>query len=169
MLYPDLLMLAILLAGICSTGRAQQSSQALHNHVHREVTTGQAPLVASLPPQQRMNLSIVLPLRNQAELASLLHRLYDPSSPDFRQFLSVDQFTERFGPTVQDYQAAVAFARANGFTITGTPVNRLVVPISGTADQINSAFHVRMNVYRHPTEDRTFYSPDREPWDRTAP
>ena len=156
-------MLAILLAGICSTGRAQQSSQALHNHVHREVTTGQAPLVASLPPQQRMNLSIVLPLRNQAELASLLHRLYDPSSPDFRQFLSVDQFTERFGPTTHDYQATAAFARANGLTVTGTPVNRLVVPISGTVDQINSAFHVRMNVYRHPTEDRTFYSPDREP------
>jgi subtilase family serine protease len=89
-LYPDLLMLAILLAGICNIGRAQQSSQPLHNHVHREVTTGQAPLVGSLPPQQRMNLSIVLPLRNQAELTSLLQRLYDPFSPDFRQFLSVD-------------------------------------------------------------------------------
>jgi hypothetical protein len=162
-LYPNLVMLAVLLAGASNMGRAQQPSQPLHNHVHREVTTGQAPLVASLPPQQRMNLSIVLPSRNQAELASLLQRLYDPSSPDFRQFLSVDQFTERFGPTAHDYQAAVAFARANGFTITGTPVNRLIVPISGTADQINSAFHVRMNVYRHPTEDRTFYSADREP------
>jgi Pro-kumamolisin, activation domain/FG-GAP-like repeat/Bacterial Ig-like domain (group 3)/FG-GAP repeat len=155
-----LAILAVLLAGTCN---AQQPSQALHNHVHREVATGQAPLVGSLPPEQRMNLSIVLPLRNQAELASLLQRLYDPSSPDFRQFLSVDQFTERFGPTVHDYQAAVAFAQANGFTVTGTPVNRLVVPISGTVDQINSAFHVRMNIYRHPTEDRTFYSPDREP------
>ena len=162
-LYPDLLMLAILLAGICNLGRAQQSSQPLHNHVHREVTTGQAPLVGSLPPQQRMNLSIVLPLRNQAELASLLQRLYDPSSPGFRQFLSVDQFTERFGPTTHDYQAAAAFARANGFTVTAIAANRLVVPISGTVDQVNSAFHVRMNVYRHPTEDRTFYSPDREP------
>jgi subtilase family serine protease len=156
-------MLAILLAGICHVGRAQQSSQVLHNHVHPEVTTGQAPLVGSLPPQQRMNLSIVLPLRNQAELASLLQQLYDPSSPNFRRFLSVDQFTERFGPTTHDYQAAAAFARANGFTVTGTAANRLVVPISGTVDQINSAFHVRMNVYRHPTEDRTFYSPDRDP------
>ena len=119
--------------------------------------------MGSLPPEQRMNLSIVLPLRNQAELTSLLQRLYDPSSPDFRQFLSVDQFTERFGPTAHDYQAVVAFARANGFTVTGTPANRLVVPISGTVDQINNAFHVRMNVYRHPTENRTFYSPDREP------
>ena len=158
-----LVVLAVLLAGACSLGRAQQTSQPLHNHVHRAVTGGQAPLVGSLPAGQQMNLSIVLPLRNQAELASLLQRLYDPTSPDFRQFLTVDQFTERFGPTAHDYQAAVSFARANGFTVTGTPVNRLVVPISGTVDQINSAFHLRMNVYRHPTQDRTFYSPDREP------
>ena len=156
-------MLAVLLTGTCNLGRAQQTSQLLHNHVHREITGGQAPLVGSLPPGQQMNLSIVLPLRNQTELASLLQRLYDPTSPDFRQFLTVDQFTERFGPTAHDYQAAVSFARANGFTVTGTPVNRLIVPITGTVDQINSAFHLRMNVYRHPTQDRTFYSPDREP------
>ena len=125
-----LVMLAVLLAGTCNLGRAQQTSQLLHNHVHREITGGQAPLVGSLPPGQQMNLSIVLPLRNQTELASLLQRLYDPTSPDFRQFLTVDQFTERFGPTAHDYQAAVSFARANGFTVTGTPVNRLIVPIT---------------------------------------
>ncbi len=105
----------------------------------------------------------MLPLRNQGDLSSLLQRLYDPTSPNFRQFLTVDEFTQQFGPTARDYQAAVAFAQANGFTVTGTPANRLVVPITGTVDQINSAFHIRMNVYRHPTENRTFYSPDREP------
>jgi len=142
---------------------AQEPSPTLHNHVHREVTDGLAPLVGSLAPGQQMNLSIVLPLRNQADLKSLLQRLYDPTSPDFRQFLSVDQFTERFGPTASDYQAVVSFAQANGFTVTGTATNRLIVPISGTVDQINHAFHVSMNVYRHPTEDRTFFSPNREP------
>jgi hypothetical protein len=144
-------------------GHAQEQFPTLHNHVHREVTDGQTPLVGSLPSGQQMNLSIVLPLRNQPELKSLLQRLYDPTSPDFRQFLSVDQFTERFSPTASDYQVVVAFAQANGFTVTGTATNRLVVPIRGTVDQINHAFHVSMNVYRHPTEDRTFFSPNREP------
>ncbi len=110
-----------------------------------------------------MNLSIVLPLRNQDDLKGFLARLYNPSSPDYRHFLSVDEFTARYGPTADDYQAVVAFARANGFTVTGTPSNRLVVPVSGTVDQINRAFNVRMNVYQHPTEQRTFFSPDREP------
>jgi Pro-kumamolisin, activation domain len=156
-------VLAILAIAACSVGRAQQPTQMLRNHVRPEVSSGQAPLVGSMSPEQRLNFSIVLPLRNQAALTSLLHRLYDPSSPDYRQFLTVDQFTEQFGPTAQDYAAVVAFARANGLAVTGTPANRLIVPLSGTVDQINRAFNVRMNLYQHPAENRTFFSPDREP------
>ena len=57
------------------------------------VAKGQAVPVALLPPTQHLNLAIMLPLRNQADLTSLLGRLYDPSSPDYRQFLTVAQFT----------------------------------------------------------------------------
>jgi hypothetical protein len=135
----------------------------LHDHVRTAVSSGQAALVGSLPPEQNMQLSIVLPLRNQAELTSLLGRLYDPASPDYRHFLSVDQFTQQFGPTAEDYQAVVEFAQASGFTVTCTPANRMIVPISGSVAQINRALNLRMNVYQHPAEKRTFYSPDREP------
>jgi subtilase family serine protease len=127
------------------------------------VASGQAAPVGVLPASQRMNLAIMLPLRNQAELANLLDRLYDPTSPNYRQFLSVAQFTEQFGPTVEDYQAVITFAKANGFTVTDTPANRLLVDINGTVAQIQNAFHVVMTVYQHPTENRRFYSPDREP------
>src|SRR5208283_4643735 len=88
---------------------------------------------------------------------------YDPSSPDYRQFLTVAQFTEGFSPTEQDYQAVVNFAEANGLTVTDTPPNRLLVDVNGSVAQIEKAFHVVMTVYQHPTEKRTFYSPDREP------
>jgi len=47
--------------------------------------------------------------------------------------------------------------------VADMPANRMMVPISGTVDQVETAFHVSMRVYRHPKEDRTFYSPDREP------
>ena len=151
------------LAFFTASGQAQQSLQVLHRHVRPAVSSRQAALAGSLPQTQRLNLTIVLPLRNQSELTSLLSRLYDPSSPDYRHFLSVDQFTQQFGPTAEDYQAVVDFARANGFTVTGTPANRMIVPISGSVAQIEKTFNVRMNNYQHPTEKRTFYSPDREP------
>ena len=163
--------LARLLAFVCAAvfllltlpGQAQQALQVLHNHVRPAVANGQAAPVGVLPSTQRMNLAITLPLRNQAELTSLLERLYDPNSPDFRQFLRVDQFREQFGPTEDDYQAVVNFAKANGFKVTDMPKNRLLVDLNGTVDQIEKTFHVVMTLYQHPTENRTFFSPDREP------
>jgi subtilase family serine protease len=128
--------------GAWNTVQAQQSIQLLHNHVPPAVSSGQAAQVGLLPASQGMNMSIVLPLRNQSELTSLLQRLDDPTSPDYHHFLSVEQFTEQFGPTAEDYQAVVSFAQANGFSVTGTPANRLIVPLNGTVAQIDAAFNL---------------------------
>ena len=154
-------MVAFMLFAI--PGLAQQSVQVLHKHVRPLVSSGRAALVGPLPLTQQMHVSIILPLRNEANLNSLLSQLHDQSSPNYRKFLSVAQFTDQFGPTAQDYQAVVNFAQANGFTVTDSPANRLIVPISGTVAQIERAFNVKMNLYQHPTENRTFFSTDREP------
>jgi len=124
---------------------------------------GKARFVAHLPSTQQLYLSIELPLRNEVELNTLLSQLQDPTSPKFRQFLSVTQFTERFSPTVQDYQKVIDFVQAKGFTVTNLPANRLIVSFKGSAGQIEEAFNLTMNVYQHPTENRLFFSPDREP------
>ncbi|SNT41972.1 Serine protease, subtilase family [Granulicella rosea] len=140
-----------------------QQLQVLTKHVRAAVSDHRAALYGAMPSERRIRASIVLPLRNQDQLKSLLGRLYDPGSPDYRRFLSVAQFTDQFGPTTDDFQTVVAFARANGLHVGDLPANRLVVPIDGTASQMGAAFHVQMNLYQHPTENRTFYSPDREP------
>ena len=140
-----------------------QQLQVLHNHVRPVVSSGQAVPMGVLPSTQRMKLTIMLPLRNQPALSDLLSRLYDPSSPDFHNFLSVTQFTEQFGPTAADHQAVLDFAAANGLTVTGTHSNRLVVDVEGSVAQVEKAFHVSMRTFQHPTESRTFFSTDREP------
>jgi subtilase family serine protease len=143
------------------------SSYAQHflptGHVRSVVADHEIKLVGSLPSTQLMRLDIMLPLRNQANLTALLSRLYDPSSPDYRHFLSVAEFTEQFGPTTEDYQAVVDWAQTQGFTVGNAPANHLLVPITGSVTQINHAFNISMKVYQHPTEKRTFFSPDREP------
>jgi subtilase family serine protease len=116
-----------------------------------------------MPAAQQMRLSLVLAPRHQNELKALLQRIYDPSSPDYHHYLTVAQFTEQFAPSAEEYQAVVDFAEANGFNVTDRAANRLIVPVSGTVAQVESAFHVAMKEYQHPTEARTFYSPDREP------
>ncbi len=132
-------------------------------HVPEAVATGQAPLVGHLPSTQRLSLAISLPLRNEADLDDFLQQIYDPQSPSYHQYLSVAEFTSRFGPSEADYAAVLNFAQANGFTVIETAANRMVLDVEGPAANIEKAFHVTLGLYQHPTESRTFYAPDRDP------
>jgi hypothetical protein len=68
----------------------------------------------------RLNLAIGLALRDAPGLDDFLAQVSDPASPDYRHYLTPEEFTERFGPTEQDYQAVIDFAKHSGFTITAT-------------------------------------------------
>ena len=138
-------------------------SLPLTRHVREVTTNGQARSVGRLPATQSMRFVLVLPLRNQAALNNFLKELYDPSNPSYRQFLTVKDFTTMFGPSQEQYSAVVRWAEKNGFTVVGTSRNRLNLDVTGSVASIEEALHVTMGVYQHPTENRTFYAPDREP------
>jgi len=135
----------------------------LTQHVNPEVANGQVPRLALVPEDQNLKLSLMLPLRNEPQLDELIGQLYDPHSPLYHQWLSVQEFTDRFGPTQEDFAAVVEFAKANNMKITVTPANRRLVGVEGAVASVNRAFHVTMGVYQHPYEQRTFFAPDREP------
>ena len=116
-----------------------------------------------LPATNQLTLAIGLPLRDAPGLDDFLAQLYDPASPNFRQFLTPEEFTARFGPTEQDYEAVKNFARSNGLAVTTTYSNRLVLDVAGTAAAVEKAFHITLRTYRHPTGARDFYAPDTEP------
>jgi subtilase family serine protease len=159
-----------LAAALCAStlffaAAAAQAEQrpTMTTHVPQAVSSGIAPLVAHVPGTQYFSLAISLPPRNQAELDELFQRIYDPQSPSYHQYLSVQEFTERFGPTEADHAAVLRFAESNGLTVIDTAANRMVVDVEAPAANIENAFHVALGVYQHPTESRTFYAPDREP------
>ncbi len=147
---------------VAATAQAEQRP-VMTSHVPEAVVSGVAPLVGHLPSRQRLSLAISLPLRNQAELYDLLQRLYDPQSPSYHKYLGVQEFTDRFGPVAADYAAVLQYAEANGLAIIDIPANRMVLDVEGPAANIENALHLTLGVYRHPTESRTFYAPDREP------
>jgi kumamolisin len=140
-----------------------QAQSLLTRHVRPAVTTGQAKFLNRLPETQTLRLDIVLPLRDQAGLESFLQEVYDPSSPSYRHFLTVAEFTARFGPTQEDYDAVVQYALSKGFKVVGGSRDSMDVQLVGSVTSIETAFNVSMSVYQHPTENRTFYAPDREP------
>jgi len=143
---------------------SSEAQSILTHHVRDAVRIGAAQPMADLAPQQTMNLDIVVPLRDPAGLDAFLADIYNPKSPNFRHFLTVSEFTARFGPTQEKYDAVLAFARANGLAVTGGSRDGMDVQVKGPAAAVEKAFHVKMSVYPRTTgEGGTYYAPDREP------
>ena len=132
-------------------------------HVHAEIQGGEAQMVGNPSPSQVMNLDIVLPVRDREGLQALAAAVTDPDSPQFRHYITPAEFTERFGPTQADYDTVRKYMEERGLKVTGGSRDGMDLQVRGTLDKVEKAFHVTMRNYKHPTENRTFFSPDREP------
>ena len=144
------------------TFRADAQS-VLTRHVRTAIQTGEAKYFGRLPANETMQLDLVLPLRNQPALDAFVKAVYDPSSSSYRHFLTPAEFTQRFGPSQADYDAVVAYAKANGLTVVGGSRDGMDVQVKGPVSAVEGALHLTMRTYQHPTENRIFYGPDSEP------
>jgi subtilase family serine protease len=161
---PRLSVLVCTAVFLLFTIAAQTQSQPLMTrHVRELVANGQAPLVGPLRATQSLRFDIVLPLRDRAGLQNFVQEVNDPTSPVYHQFLMPQEVTARFGPSQENWNALVAFAKASGFEIIGGTLDSRDLWLTGTVANIERAFHVNMNIYRDPTEGRTFFAVDREP------
>jgi len=140
-----------------------QAQTMLTRHTREATRTGQAKAIGRMPESQTMQLDVVLPLRDPAGLKAFLSDINDRTSFSYRRFVTPAEFTERFGPTQADYDAVVNYLKSNGFEIVGGSRDGMEVQVKGSVLTVEKAFRVNMFTYQHPTENRTFYGPDREP------
>lgn len=140
---------------------AAPADKMLHGHVPSVVA--HLARTGEVAPTNYLRLAIGLQLRNEAALDDLLRQVTDPASPNYRHYLSTDEFNQQFAPTEADYQAVVNFAKAQGLTVTATHANRMLVEVGGKAADVQNAFKVALHTYQHPTENRKFFAPDAEP------
>jgi len=156
-------LITALAAAVSCVAIVSPAQSVMTHHVRGLVRNGQAQSTGRLPSNQVLQLDLVLPLRDAAGLQSFLKDLYNPYSPSYRQFLTPTEFTARFGPTQAQYDTVLRFAKTYGLEVTGGSLNARDVQVTGRVANIEAAFHVNMRTYRHPTENREFYSPDSEP------
>lgn len=135
-------------------------AQALLRHVPGAV--GESRQLGPIAGVTNLNLAIGLPLRNTEELDKLIEQITDPTSPHYRQYLTTSEFTERFGPTQEDYDKLIAFIQKNGLAVSGQHSNRMLLDVSGSAGAINKMLHINLTTWDHPTRGR-FFAPDRDP------
>ncbi len=149
------------LAFLVAVRAAAVEPQVLPGHL--AAGTAGLKAVGRLDGSTPMHLALALPLRDPTGLKRFLADICDPASANFRHYLTVEQFRERFGPTEQDCRAVAAFAQARGLSVNSVHRNRMLVEVSGAAATVEQALGLNLRVYRHPTEHRNFYAPHSEP------
>ena len=109
-----------------------------------------------------LHLSIGLPLRNGAAAQALVAAITNPASHSYRHYLTPVQFEREFSPSVRDYQALIAFARASGFAVTHIFSHRIVLSVVAPASAVERAFHLTL-LRRLRPDGSVFYAPSNEP------
>ncbi len=84
----------------------------------------------------------------QSALEALIDAQHDPSSPEYHRWLTPETFAERFGVSQSDVDQVVAWLNGQGFTVEEVPAGRRSILFSGTAEQVQAAFHTPIRVYR---------------------
>jgi subtilase family serine protease len=107
----------------------------------------EATLTGHSNPNGRVVVNMYLQLRNESALQSLVGNLYTPGNPQYRQFLTPDQFRAGYSPAAADLNAVKNFLSQKGLKVEYAPANGLYVDASGTVSQIESAFAVTENQY----------------------
>ncbi len=161
--FPSVISLFAILIVISGVGGKAVAAAERQLEGHVPGVTAGLKSTGRLAGETQLNLAIGLTLRDQPGLDQLLQALYDPASPQYRHYLTSEQFTEDFAATPSDYAAVVSFARTNGFTVTAVHSDRMLLEVTAKVKDIERAFHLSMRLYPHPAEPRSFYAPDAEP------
>jgi subtilase family serine protease len=131
-----------LLAAVCPlAGVARAAADA-----PRVTVQGVAPVPTSaavtsdLAPAKTIDLTVALTPSDPAALAQYAQAVNTPGSPLYHQFITVDQFAQRFGAGAQSTEAVRDALAEAGLTVGSRSANGLELPVSGTAAQVESAF-----------------------------
>src|SRR5271168_1286183 len=101
-------------------------------------------------PMARMLLVLQRSPQQEATLEQLLDQQQDQSSPNYHQWLTPQQFGQQFGPSDQDIQKITSWLQSHGFQVAPVSNGRTVIEFSGTAGQVQEAFHTAIHKYSVP-------------------
>jgi len=83
----------------------------------------------------------------QADLDALLAAQHNPTSPQYHQWITPEQYADRFGLTTSDVQKVTDWLQSQGLTVNEVSPSRNSITVSGTAVQVEQAFQTEMHSY----------------------
>jgi subtilase family serine protease len=94
-----------------------------------------------------IEVTLWLEPRNRGEMDSLARSLYDANSPQYRHWLKFPEVADRFAPTAASLKTVQSFLSSRNLKIVRTGPHNFFVRASGTVSDVETAFHVSLNLY----------------------
>jgi Pro-kumamolisin, activation domain/Bacterial Ig-like domain (group 3) len=92
---------------------------------------------------------IILVLRRspeeQAAFDAFVASQYDPTSPDYHHWLEPEEVGEKFGPALADIATVSSWLSSHGLSVEEVSKDRMTIRFSGTAAQVQDAFHTEIH------------------------
>ena len=130
--------------------------QALRGDVVQAV--GHSARVGAVPAGRSITVTVSLAGQDSAGLADFLKQVADPASAQYKHYLTVQQFADRFGASQADVAKVTAYLKAQGLAVAKPTANRLSVQASGTAAQVQKAFGTSLATYHDTAAKRDFFA-----------
>src|SRR5580692_526933 len=99
-------------------------------------------------PMEHMLLTLLLDAAQQDALNQFVDAQYNPESPYYHQWLTPEQYGERFGISDSDTAEIVKWLQGHGMEVEEVTAGRRSIVFSGTAAQVQAAFHTAIHAYK---------------------
>src|SRR5712671_2098741 len=97
---------------------------------------------------ERMLLTLLPDAAQQDSLNQFVEAQYSSESPYYHQWLTPEQFAERFGASEADTRQIVGWLQGHGLEVEEVTAGRRSIVFSGTAAQVQAAFHTEIHAYK---------------------
>ena len=98
-------------------------------------------------PMNRIVLVLKPSVLQQAALTKLIDSQHDPESPNFQHWLTPEQYAAQFAPAQSDLEQITSWLRQLNFTVASIARGGQWIEFSGTAGQVEAAFHTEIHNY----------------------
>jgi subtilase family serine protease len=102
----------------------------------------------SMAASSAVSFDLLLTLRDAAGAQAVVKQVSDPGSAEFHHYLSLKTWVSRYAPSTASVTKAEAWLRGEGLTVGALPKDRLFVPATGSAADVEKAFGVTLGYYK---------------------
>lgn len=152
-----LLAAVTVVAGLPASAQAPAAGDAV-------ASTGLVPLnLGPASPTDQVAFDLVLASRDPGASARLAQDVNDPSSPDYRRFLTAEQIGQRFGPTDASLARVREVLEGVGIEAVSMPPQRTRLSVTGAAAAVGGFLGVPIELWQDPRSGMTYHATSTPP------